>query len=271
MRQVKLLFIQMTSGTDVAANLQQVEQALATLSTAPADMVVLPEMFAQFGANQQQALGEQERDFTGSVGRRIRDWAKEYGVWFIAGSVPAVDQQGKPNARCHVINDQGEQVAIYDKVHLFDADVSDSQGAYRESDSYAAGDQVVCFDSPWGRLGVAICYDLRFPELFRKLADQGAELVIVPAAFTYVTGQAHWQILCRARAIENGYFLAAVNQVGQHDAKRRTWGHSMLVSPWGDYEEMLDDQMTQVFSVDFSLVEQARKALPVHQHRRLKS
>lgn len=182
---------------------------------------------------------------------------------------PAMADAGNPKARCHVVDARGELVVSYDKIHLFDANVTDKQGAYRESDDYSAGSDVVCFDSPWGRVGLAICYDLRFPELFRQLAEQGAELVIVPAAFTYVTGMAHWEVLCRARAIENGLFIAAVNQAGQHDAKRQTWGHSMLVTPWGECESLAETAESKVFTADFSKIEQARTALPVHQHRRL--
>lgn len=268
--QIRLFFVQMTSGPDIEQNLDYVEGQLEHLKTSQADMVILPEMFALYGSKEQARLGAQEREFHGPVGKAVRGWAQMYGVWIVAGSIPAVDgDETKSKARCHVVNPAGELVTCYDKIHLFDANVSDKQGAYRESDEYSAGSQVVSFDSPWGRIGLAICYDLRFPELFRKLAEQGARLVVVPAAFTAVTGEAHWEVLCRARAIENGIFLAAVNQTGQHDARRQTWGHSMLVSPWGGSTDMSDTATSKVFTAQLSEVETARNQLPVHQHRRL--
>ncbi|TCS40101.1 carbon-nitrogen hydrolase family protein [Reinekea marinisedimentorum] len=269
MKNIRMLFIQMTSGANLQQNLDKVASELAQQAPGSVDMVIVPEMFALFGSKEQRALAEQETTFNGPVGSVIRQLAVEHGVWIVAGSVPAMASASNPMARCHVVDAEGELVASYDKIHLFDANVTDKQGAYRESDDYSAGSEVVCFDSPWGRLGLAICYDLRFPELFRQLAEQGAELVIVPAAFTYVTGKAHWEVLCRARAIENGLFIAAVNQAGQHDAKRQTWGHSMLVTPWGEFESLADSAGSKVFTADLSKIEQARTALPVHQHRKL--
>ena len=154
-------------------------------------------------------------------------------------------------------------------MHLFDALVGDQQGVYKESNNYSPGSSVVTLNSPWGALGLAVCYDLRFPELFRQLNDAGAELVIVPSAFTYKTGQAHWEVLCRARAIENGYFIAAVNQCGQHDPRRRTWGHSLLVDPWGEIQDLGAEPCGQLLVVEFDRVAAVRQQLPVNQHRRL--
>jgi nitrilase len=271
MTDIRMLFVQMTSGASLQNNLDWVISELSGLQPGSVDMVILPEMFALFGSKEQQALAKQEVSFNGPVGSVIRRLATEHGVWIVAGSVPVMDTDAnsRPVARCHVVDHHGELMACYDKIHLFDANVTDNQGAYRESDDYSAGQNVVCFDSPWGKLGLAICYDLRFPELFRLLAEKEAQLVIVPAAFTYVTGKAHWEVLCRARAIENGFYIAAVNQAGQHDEKRQTWGHSMLVSPWGEFESLGEQAECGVFTADFCKVEQARSALPVHQHRKL--
>ncbi len=260
--------IQMTSGSNMDDNLRWVE---AEISKAPdkTDIVILPEMFALFGVSDQRPLAQQERSFQGPVGSKIRQLAKKYKVWIVAGSVPVMDDlDSKPRARCHVIDGQGELVTYYDKIHLFDAVVDDPQGRYQESDSYSAGDQAVCFDSPWGRIGLTICYDLRFPELYRHLNDQGATLIMVPAAFTKATGEAHWEVLCRARAIENGLYLAAVNQCGRHDAKRETWGHSMIVSPWGEVQTLLDQTESKLFTIDLDAVNHARNKLPVNLHRR---
>ncbi|MGX9079570.1 nitrilase-related carbon-nitrogen hydrolase, partial [Klebsiella pneumoniae] len=139
----------------------------------------------------------------------------------------------KPHACSLLIDDQGERVARYDKLHLFDVDVADNRGRYRESDDFAHGQRVVVADTPVGRLGLTVCYDLRFPELFAALREAGAELISVPAAFTAVTGEAHWEPLLRARAIENQCYVAAANQGGTHETGRQTWGHSMVIDPWG--------------------------------------
>jgi len=269
-KEIKVFFVQMTSRRDISENLKWIEGQFHIASTAGANIVVLPEMFAQFGVADQHDLAKDETEFRGPVGTVIRSLAKKYGVWVIAGTVPVLtDQDERPRARCHVIDAKGCVISYYDKIHLFDAVVGDKQGAYKESDSYSPGDEVVTFLSPWGEIGLAVCYDLRFPELFRRLNDAGAEMVIVPAAFTYKTGQAHWEILCRSRAIENGFFIAAVNQCGQHDKKRATWGHSMMVDPWGDMSDMGEDIDGRLFTVDLNNIKDVRLRLPVNQHRRL--
>ncbi|WP_320823616.1 carbon-nitrogen hydrolase family protein [Reinekea sp.] len=267
---IDIFIVQMTSCPQVDVNLAWVEQQLALAASCGAELVVLPEMFAQFGVADPRPLAAQERTFNGPVGSVIRTLAQQYGLWIVAGTVPVLtDADRRPRARCHVVNAQGEVVSHYDKIHLFDAVVGDQQGVYKESDSYSPGSEVVTVDSPWGILGLTVCYDLRFPELFRQLNDAGAELVLVPSAFTYKTGQAHWDILCRARAIENGYFIAAVNQCGQHDERRRTWGHSLLVDPWGETQDLGAEPSSRLLTVDFDRVAAVRQQLPVNRHRRL--
>jgi nitrilase len=268
--ELKILTMQMTSGADIRENLNTIKNLVEESDMATVDMVVLPEMFAQFGVSDTLALAESERDLSGEVGRQLKAICEKYSVWMIAGTLPvltAVDH--RPRARCFVLNPNGQIETFYDKVHLFDASVSDDQKNYRESDSYSPGSDVVVFDSPWGKLGIAVCYDLRFPELFRKLADKGARIVIVPSAFTYATGSAHWEVLCRARAIENGMFVVAVNQWGKHDEKRTTWGHSMVVSPWGVLNDVGKGVKADVFTLDLNEVAEVRAQLPVHKHRRL--
>lgn len=263
-------FLQMTSTASLDQNLDFVEAQITSGAFNSTDILVLPEMFAQFGVKDQTPIASQETDFSGPIGTKMRAWAVEHNLWIVAGTVPCfVEGEKLPRARCHVINSSGELVAVYDKIHLFDASVGDRQGAYRESDSYNAGSTVVTFESPWGRLGLAVCYDLRFPELFRQLNDQGAQTVIVPSAFTEKTGQAHWEVLCRARAVENEFFIAAVNQCGQHDEKRRTWGHSMLVDPWGVTESAADRPVNLCVDVDHNRVDDVRAKIPVNQNRRL--
>ncbi len=144
------------------------------------------------------------------------------------------DDENKVYTTCLVYNEQGEQVAHYHKIHLFDADITDDKGCYRESDKFLAGDKTVVVDTPFGVLGLTICYDLRFPELYRELLDKGANAIVVPSAFTELTGRAHWSLLCRARAVGNSCYLIAANQGGLHANGRSTYGHSMIVGPWGD-------------------------------------
>ncbi len=268
MKLLKVFLVQMTSTDNIHENMDLLVEYFLAAKQSSADIVVLPEMFAQFGSSDARKLAELEGDFNGPVGRGIRQLAVEYKMWIVAGTVPVLTSEDEnPRARCHVIDDQGQVVSHYDKIHLFDAVVGDKQGRYAESDHYQAGHQAVVFDSPWGRIGLAVCYDLRFPELFRRLNDMDASMVIVPAAFTYKTGSAHWDVLCRARAIENGYFIAAANQCGDHDEKRSTWGHSMVVNPWGEIQSLAHQPKGLSVAIDFNLVEAVRTQIPVNQNR----
>ena len=270
--ELKILAIQMTSGADIRENLNTIKNLVEESDLSTIDMVVLQEMFAQFGVSDTLALAESERDLSGEVGSQLKAICEKYSVWMIAGTLPVLTMEDpRPRARCFVLNSNGQIETYYDKVHLFDASVSDDQKKYRESDSYSPGNDVKVFDSPWGRLGLAVCYDLRFPELFRKLADEAAEAVIVPSAFTHATGSAHWEVLCRARAIENGFFVVAVNQWGKHDLKRSTWGHSMAVTPWGVVDDVGEGVKAEMFTLDLNEVTEVRRQLPVHKHRRLET
>lgn len=265
-----IALLQMTSVADLDTNLAHVETSVKDAAQSGADIIVLPEMFAQFGVQNQKPLAKSEAQFDGKVGRLLKGLARHEKIWIVAGTLPIMTtEDDRPRARCYVINDKGDVVAHYDKIHLFDAIVGDKQKEYRESDSYSPGSETVVFDSPWGRIGLAVCYDLRFPEIFRKLNDDGAQVVILPSAFTYRTGEAHWQVLCRARAIENGYFMVAVNQCGQHDERRQTWGHSMAISPWGDVEAMQHEVGIKLVTLDLDRVEAVRKQIPVNDNRRL--
>lgn len=262
--------VQMTSTDDLSANLDWLDRLLAETDLSSVQMLVLPETFALFGVKDQSVLAQQERQFLGPVGQRVRHWAKTYRLWIVAGTIPVRHaEETLPRARCHVIDSEGELVGYYDKIHLFDAQVGDRQGAYRESDSYGAGSEVVTLSTPWGRLGLAVCYDLRFPELFRALNDQGADFVTLPSAFTARTGEAHWEPLCRARAIENGFSVIAVNQCGDHDVKRSTWGHSMVVDAWGNTQDMAQSIGCQCFTIDLGADQNVRATLPVNANRRL--
>ena len=266
---MRIAIVQMVSTADVNANLAVVARELQAAAQAEVDLVVLPESFALFGGNQRE-LAKSEGNFSGPVSRFICDNARALGLWIVAGTLPILTEaSSKPVARVHLVNSRGQCQSYYDKVHLFDAHVNDGQGRYRESDTYYPGSRVHCCDSPWGKLALSVCYDLRFPELYLRQREQGADYFIVPSAFTWQTGQAHWEVLCRARAIENGCFLVASNQGGQHDEKRRTWGHSMLVDPWGATQSLGDGEGQLVLDLDRNKLAAVRESMPTHLHRRV--
>lgn len=222
MRNANVALLQLCSGDRVRDNLAQIEQQIKQLN-AGVKLVMTPEnalLFANSAAYREHA--EQQGD--GPLQNAVREMARRYGVWLLVGSMPLVSRENPAliTTSSLLFDDQGEIRARYDKLHMFDVDINDSHGHYRESDTYQHGQQLTVVDTPVGRLGMTICYDLRFPALFQALRAQGAELISVPAAFTRVTGEAHWEILLRARAIENQCVILAPAQVGSHGPTRRT-------------------------------------------------
>lgn len=268
----RIALIQMVSGTAPAVNLERVLCLMQDAVTAGAGLVLLPENFALLDSAQLRTFAESEVE---TVVQRLCAFAAEQGVWIVAGSLPlAVDEQGtalqgqRVRSSCLVIDALGAIRARYDKIHLFDVDVADAQGSYRESDYIAAGDQCKVVDTPFGRLGLSICYDLRFAEQYQRLTALGAELIVVPSAFTYTTGAAHWEVLLRARAIENQVYVLGANQGGEHSVTRRTWGHSMVVNPWGDVIAHSEEGEAVVLAeIDLDLLREVRSRMPVQQHR----
>lgn len=264
--------VQMVSGLDVAANLEQARQQLLRCRDEGALLAVLPENFAVFAAAQYQAAGQQEANAEGPIRQWLAKQARHLGMWIVAGTIPCSDGVNNPQrvrTSCFVYDADGQQAARYDKIHLFDANVKDNTGAYRESDSFEAGDQVVVVDTPVGCLGLTTCYDLRFPELHRALRDKGAQLISNAAAFTQRTGEAHWRPLLRARAIETQCYMLAAAQGGMH-GKRQTYGHSMIVNPWGEVEQELSTGPGYALTdIDLDYVSELRQAMPVDQHRRI--
>ena len=233
---MSLAVLQMVSQADVEANLLAARGLLEQAAEQGAQLAVLPENFAAMGHRNLAALALAEGTGEGPILPWLARTAQDLGLWIVAGTLP-LPPDGRPADRARasslLIDAQGQRVARYDKLHLFDVEVADSRGCYRESDDYAHGAQVVVADTPVGRLGLSVCYDLRFPELYTALRAAGAELISVPAAFTAVTGAAHWQILVRARAIETQCYVLAANQGGSHPGGRETFGHSTIVDPWG--------------------------------------
>ena len=214
--------IQMVSGEDIATNLVHARRLLEQAADEGARLAVLPENFAAMGKINPANIAALEAQQQGPILSWLAQTARELGLWIVGGTLPLMpvgQMAGKPCASSLVFNEFGECVARYDKLHLFDAAVGDQQGSYKESERYARGQTCTVIDTPVGRLGLTICYDLRFPELYSALRDAGAELISVPSAFTALTGAAHWQVLLRARAIETQCVLLAANQGGEHGAE----------------------------------------------------
>lgn len=262
--------IQMISGADVQANLDNAARLIAQAAEQGARLVLLPECFAAFGNRSLQAMGAAEYEGNGPIRRFLGEQARQHGIWLVGGSIPLpAEPGGKAMACCLVVDGQGREVARYDKLHLFDVEVSDNQRSYRESRDYGYGDRVVCIDTPVGRLGLSICYDVRFAELYQALRNQGAELIVVPSAFTAVTGAAHWEVLLRARAIESQCYVLAANQGGTHANSRETFGHSCLIDPWGDVKACLPQGEGVICgAIDLQHLNTIRGRMPVAEHRR---
>lgn len=269
---MSLAVIQMVSQDDVLANLGAARRLLQQAAESGARLAVLPENFAAMGRRDLAALGRAEAEGHGPILPWLRQSARDLGLWIVAGTLP-LPPDGQPEAKAHacslVIDTQGERVARYDKLHLFDVDVADARGRYRESDDYAFGGRVVVVDTPVGRLGLSVCYDLRFPELYSRLREAGAELISAPAAFTAVTGAAHWQVLTRARAIETQCYVLAAGQGGSHPGGRDTFGHSAIIDPWGRVlaEQPLGEGVL-LAQRDATEQELIRQRMPVALHRR---
>ena len=264
--------IQMASGPNVGANLLEAERLINQAVRQEAGLVVLPENFAIMGQSERDKVDVREVEGEGPIQQFLAEQAARHGIWLVGGTIPLVASvPDKIRASCLVFNDKGEQVARYDKIHLFDVDLVDSDEQYTESETIEPDDRIVVFDSPFGRIGLSVCYDLRFPELYRQQLDAGMEVLVVPAAFTAITGRAHWEVLVRARAIENLCYVVAAGQGGYHLNGRETHGHSMIVDPWGIVLNSLARGPGVVSAtIDLGRLESARRNFPSIQHRRLR-
>ncbi len=267
---LRVAAVQMTSGEDVAANLARAGELLSRAAENGALLAVLPENFACMPAREADRTKIAEDDGDGPIQNFLESRARELGLWLVGGTIPIRCQEDpRPSAACLVFDDHGRRRARYDKIHLFDVSIPGSGESYRESDSIRPGDKTVVLNSPVGRLGLSVCYDLRFPELFRSMLDRGVEVVALPAAFTARTGQAHWETLLRARAIENLCWIIASAQDGQHPGGRRTWGHSMVVDPWGDVVDERDEGPGLAEAIiDPDRQRDVRRRFPALDHRR---
>ncbi|MDR0634516.1 MAG: carbon-nitrogen hydrolase family protein [Azoarcus sp.] len=263
----RIAALQTVSGPDVAANLAVAGGLIAEAADAGARLLALPEFFALLSGDETAKVRARERQGEGPIQDFLREAAARHKVWLIGGTLPLLaDAPDKVRNAVLVYNDRGEHVARYDKIHLFSFARGDER--HDETRTIEAGGRVIRFDSPFGRIGLSVCYDLRFPELFRAMGE--IDLIILPAAFTYTTGQAHWEILLRARAIENQCYLMAPAQGGRHPHGRRTWGHSMIVDPWGDILACRAEGPGVVTAtLDPARIAAIRQSLPALRHRRL--
>lgn len=269
---MKSAVIQMVSQDDVAANLQRATVLLQQTAAGGARLAVLPENFAAMGRRDAAAIGRAEALGQGPILPWLKRTARDLRLWIVAGTLP-LPPVGQPEAKANacslLIDEHGEIAARYDKLHLFDVDVADNRGRYRESDDYAHGSQVVVADTPVGRVGLSVCYDLRFPELYSALRAAGAELITAPAAFTAVTGAAHWEILIRARAIETQCYVLAAAQGGLHPGPRETHGQAAIIDPWGRIvAQQARGEAVLLATRDSDEQASIRARMPVLNHRR---
>ncbi|MES3084157.1 carbon-nitrogen hydrolase family protein [Sphingomonas faeni] len=264
----KIGVLQMTSGIDPAVNAATLVEAVGEAGAAGAVVLFTPEMSGLIDRDRSRAAGSIVSEDNDPVLAAVRDAAASADIWVHLGSLAVRRADGKFANRGFVIDPSGAIRARYDKLHLFDVDLPSGE-SWRESSAYVAGETATVVDTPAGKLGTSICYDLRFADLYRALSDAGAAILSVPAAFTRPTGAAHWEILLRARAIEAGAFVVAAAQTGVHEDGRETHGHSLVIDPWGDVLLDMGEGAGLAFAeIDVARIEQVRSRIPVIAHRR---
>ncbi|HEY6453276.1 MAG TPA: carbon-nitrogen hydrolase family protein [Steroidobacteraceae bacterium] len=266
---VMVAALQMTSGPEVAANLEIAGALLAQAAHQGARVALLPENFSFMGRADADKRAVAERDGDGPVQAFLGRRARELGLWIVAGTTPIADVPGeRVAAACLVYDDTGQRVARYDKIHLFDVDIPGRGERYRESANIAPGSRPVLVPTPAGLLGLSVCYDVRFPELYRPMSAAGAQWLTVPAAFTVPTGRAHWEVLLRARAIENLSFVVAAAQWGRHASGRETYGDSIIIDYWGAVlARQGAGQGVILAALDLAAQQSARRDFPALSHR----
>lgn len=265
---LRVALVQLRSGRSIAPNMAMAEALIRRAAAGGALYVQTPENTAIMELEPERLLAEVDVEESSVPLGQLRALARELGLWLHVGSLAVKVDASKVANRSYLIAPDGEIVARYDKLHLFDVDLAGGE-SYRESRTFQPGNTAVLADLPWGRLGLSICYDLRFPALYRALATAGAEFIAVPSAFTKQTGEAHWRVLLRARAIETGAFVLAAAQGGLHENGRSTYGHSMIVSPWGEVlAEAGEDPQILFADIDLGLCAEARAKVPSLKHGR---
>jgi len=270
---MRVAAIQMNSGPNVKANLDLADRLLGEAAADGCTLAVLPENFALMPERDKDKARYAEEPGAGPIQAFLSAAAAKYSLWIVCGSMPLVSPEitaERVYGACPVYDAEGQAQALYRKIHLFDVDLVDQQESYRESNSMYPGEDVIAVDTPAGRIGLSICYDLRFPEMFRQLVDAGATIFTVPAAFTATTGKAHWHALLRARAIENLAYVIAPGQYGLHPDDRSTFGHSLICDPWGQIlAEEAEGNCVVTADIDPGLPARLRAEFPALSNRRL--
>ena len=269
----KIAAIQMCSSHVVDENLATAAKLIAEAAKNQAQLIVLPEMFAIMGKKPTDKVDVKEKYGSGKIQNFLSQQAKMHNTWIVGGTIPiACEDEKKVRAASIVYDHNGNAVARYDKIHLFDVTISETE-SYKESDTTEPGNNIVVVDTPVGKLGLSVCYDIRFPGLFTQLMNDGAEIIAVPSAFTVKTGEAHWQLLCRSRAVENFCYVVGAAQGGTHSSGRQTYGHSIIVEPWGTVVQELVEPVNTIAYVDVDLKKlyEIRASVPVIQHQKIKS
>lgn len=266
---LKVAVAQTNSQDDVEANLKVAQRLIEQAAGAGAKLILLPENFAFMG-NEYDKLDIAEKIGNGQIQNSVARFAQKNKIWIIAGTIPIESNaNNKVYAASMLYDDNGEMVCRYDKIHLYDVKVSDSE-AYTESNTITAGSTPKVFKAPFATIGLSVCYDVRFPELYRIYVNAGVDVLSIPAAFVYNTGKVHWHILTQARAIENQMFVLAANQDGMHPGERKTYGHSMIIDPWG---KIIAEQQSQpgviVADLDLDEMHSLRQRFPVLDHKKL--
>jgi predicted amidohydrolase len=260
--------VQLRSGLDIAANVAAATKLIRDAKAAGAAFIATPEMTSLFEAETDALFAKVKVEADDAALKAFRALAEELSLWLLIGSLPIKVGERQCANRSFLIDPKGKITARYDKIHMFDVDLPGGE-VYRESRNYRPGESASLADLPWGKLGLSVCYDLRFPQLYRALAKAGASFLAIPAAFTHVTGQAHWHVLQRARAIETGCYVIAPAQGGTHENGRRTFGHSLIVDPWGAIlAEAGEDPAIVVADIDPAKVTEARGRVPALTHDR---
>ena len=267
---MRAAIFQMTSGIDPAANAAAIVEMTRRAAEQGADMLFTPEMAGYLDRSRARAADTLRSEADDPVLDAVREAAARHGLWVHLGSLPLKEEGGDGRwvNRSFMIDDKGGIRARYDKIHLFDVDLATGE-SWRESSVYRPGEEVVAVDTPWARMGLSVCYDMRFPDLYRALTNAGATMLLMPAAFTVPTGQAHWHVLLRARAIEAGCFVVAAAQTGRHEDGRETYGHSLVIDPWGEVLlDMGEEAGLALAEIDLSRVEEVRGRVPAIANRR---
>lgn len=265
---LRVALVQVNAGPEIAPNLEQAGIFVRQAAAQGAQLVCLPENVSLMAQGREKILARVKPEESHPGVPFFRDLARQTGTWIMTGTLGCLLPDGRVANRAFVIDPQGEIKARYDKIHMFDVDLAGGE-SYRESATYRPGEQAVVAPTPWGGLGLTICYDVRFAYLYRALAKAGASIITVPAAFTVPTGRAHWHVLLRARAIETGAFILAPAQTGIHDGGRGTYGHSVIISPWGEVLADAGEERGVILAdLDLSKVEEARRMVPSLGHDR---